>query len=116
MGHPRQTATCCICGATFEGSVRYALVSRYCSAACRNQGNKQTISTARRGEAAAIVPSEIKPARTKPMTNAEFERELALIRRQLTERGVPLVNRECMAAQEKAERIAAAMERERQAA
>lgn len=60
MGHPRQTATCCICGATFEGSVRYALVSRYCSAACRNQGNKQTISTARRGEAAwcALQPGD----------------------------------------------------------
>lgn len=72
MGHPRQTATCCICGATFEGSVWYALVSRYCSAACRNIGNKQTISTARRGETAAIVPSETKPARTKPMTDAEF--------------------------------------------
>jgi len=95
-------------------------VSRYCSAACRNEANKYTVLPAkdsrRRGETAAIVPSETKPARTKPMTNAEFERELALIRRQLTERGVPLVNRECMAAQEKAERIAAAMERERQAA
>ena len=116
MGHPRQTATCCICGATFEGSVWYALVSRYCSAACRNIGNKQTISTARRGETAAIVPSEVKPARTQPMTDAEFERELALIRRQLTERGIPLTNRDCMAAQEKPERIAAAVERERRAA
>ena len=107
MTHPRQTATCCICGATFEGSVRYALVSRYCSAACRNQGNKQTISTARRGEAAAIVPSETKPARTKPMTNAEFERELALIRRQLTERGMPLTRLDGIAVQEKEDRIAA---------
>lgn len=116
MGHPRQTATCCICGATFEGSVWYALVSRYCSAACRNIGNKQTISTARRGETAAIVPSETKPARTKPMTDAEFERELALIRRQLTERGIPLTRLDGIAVQEKPERIAAAQRRKAVAA
>lgn len=107
MTRATQQGTCSVCEAPFDATVRYALVSRYCSAACRNIGNKQTISTARRGEGAAILPNETKPSRTKPMTDAEFERELALIRRQLTERGMPLVNRDCMAAQEKAERIAA---------
>jgi len=99
-------AMCPVCGD--EGTPPAWGSRSYWGSAWGKQGNQEG--------AIAIVPSETKPARTKPMTNAEFERELALIRRQLTERGVPLVNRECMAAQEKAERIAAAMERERQAA
>ena len=83
----------------------------YCGAECRNDANRYTVAPGkaekRNRETAAIVPSEIKPARTKPMTNAEFERELALIRRQLTERGIPLTRLDGIAVQEKEDRIAA---------
>lgn len=116
MGHPRQTATCCICGATFEGSVRFALVSRYCSAACRNQGNKQTISTARRGETAAIVPSDNYLPKASQFTDAEFYATLVAIKAQREREGKPAVDMTMPACLEKAERIAAAVERERRAA
>lgn len=44
------------------------------------------------GETAAIVPSETKPARTAPMTDAEFAGLLARERREIIERGGLLVD------------------------
>lgn len=44
------------------------------------------------GETAAIVPSETKPARTAPMTDAEFAGLLAKERREIIERGGLLVD------------------------
>lgn len=99
------TRTCPVCGRDYTPQRTDFGRGQFCSVRCANKGNTF-----------AIVPSETKPARTKPMTDAEFERELALIRRQLTERGMPLTRLDGIAAQEKPERIAAAVERERRAA
>lgn len=57
--------------------------------------------TTKRGETAAIVASERKPGRTKPMTDEEFEQYLQEERRQLIEADRPLCDpgwRERMAA------------------
>ena len=94
------TATIAICPVCGDEFTPPAWGNRsYCGSACGKQANRE--------RAIAIEPSETKPARTKPMTNAEFERELALIRRQLTERGMPLTRLDGIAAQEKEDRIAA---------
>lgn len=45
---------------------------------------------ARKGETAAILPSETKPARKAPMTMTEFEAELERSRRELLAAGRPL--------------------------
>lgn len=119
IGQPK-TRQCAQCGQEFVPVRTDRGRGFYCGAECRNDANRYTVAPGkaekRNRETAAIVPSETKPARTKPMTDAEFERELALIRRQLTERGIPLTRLDGIAVQEKPERIAAAMERERQAA
>lgn len=115
MGHPRQTATCCICGATFEGTVRYALVSRYCSAACRNEANKYTVlpgkDARRRGETAAILPSENYLPKAEQFTDAEFWAALKAIKAQRKHEGKPAVDTTMQACKEKPERIAAAKRR-----
>lgn len=43
-----------------------------------------------RGETAAILPSESKPSRAEPMTDAEFEAALGRERRELIAAGKPL--------------------------
>ena len=99
-----QAATCALCGDEFEATVRFALVSRYCSDTCRNEANRQTMVV--RG--IAIEPSEKKPIRKEPMTNVEMEAELKKIERQRTRDNLPLVNLEMMACREKAAREAEA--------
>ena len=63
--------------------------------------------TTKRGETAAIVPSETK-GRVKPMSDSEFVAALARERRLLEEAGLPLVRGDLLGANEKAGRIAAA--------
>ena len=64
--------------------------------------------TTKRGETAAILPSESKPIRTEPMTDAELWELLAAERREIEAAGRVLHDPECMAAREKAQRIAQA--------
>ena len=74
-----QSATCALCGEEFDATVRFALVSRYCSDACRNEANRQTMVV--RG--IALEPSEKKPIRKEPMTNVEMEAYLLRLRQEL---------------------------------
>ncbi len=62
--------------------------------------------TTKRGQTAAIVKSETKPIRTEPMTMDEMYALLARERAEIEAAGRVLHDPECMAAREKANRIA----------
>ena len=102
------------CGAEFAPHPNKP--GRYCSHDCRNEAYKLTVVPAkdtRRGETAAIVKSEMKPIRVKPFSDAEMEAELARIRRQRIDAGLPLIDETMMACGEKQGREQAAMALER---
>lgn len=88
--HPEpQRKACPFCGAEFTA---YRPQQVYCTVACRKRAGRapaKAVSTPRR-ETAAIVPSERKVARTKPMTDAEFDVYYEAERRRLIEAGRPL--------------------------
>lgn len=48
--------------------------------------------TTKRGETAAIVPSDTQPIRKAPMTEAEFWEQLAQRRREIEAAGKPLID------------------------
>ena len=95
------TRMCPTCGEEFQPARWTGGV--YCSVPCRRAGQK--------GETAAILPSETKPMRTKPMTDEEFTAYLAMETRRLLDAGEPLFRDDLIAVSEKAARIAAAKER-----
>lgn len=97
------TRICPICGDEF--AVNRWRPGTYCSPECGREGT--AISLGRRGETAAIVPSETKPLRNKPMTDDEFDAYYAQIRRELLDAGRPLVTDSSLAVQEKNARIGA---------
>ena len=94
-----RTRTCPICGDEF--TVKHWRPGTYCSPECGREG---TAIMLRR---AAVIPSETKPARNKPMTDDEFDALYAQIQRELLDAGRPLVTDSSLAVQEKNARIGA---------
>lgn len=85
-------AICPTCGEEFEIDTEKRRYT-YCSQACAKEGSKLSLTGSRRtkrGETAAIVPSETKPARAGAMTDTEFEALYQAIRRELIDAGQPL--------------------------
>ena len=78
MTRPTQQATCAVCGTTFDGTVRFALVSRYCSAACRDRVTPRPDALVRPLPILRDVP-----LRAGQMDDAAFRAELARERRRL---------------------------------
>ena len=76
------TRICPICGDEF--TVNRWRPGTYCSPECGREG---TAIMLRR---AAVIPSETKPARTRRMTDQEFDTLYAQIQRELLDAGRPL--------------------------
>lgn len=93
-------AICPECGNEFERDHekrRYV----YCSQQCASRGSRLTLAGStrtKRGETAAIVPSETRSGRNRPMTDGEFEAAYQAIRRELMATGQPLYRDDAPAA------------------